>query len=546
MAHDFPLAVVIHAVDKASKPLAALAGRMNAFARHTTELGHSLTFGITAPVAALFTLAAHQALHAEEALFRLQDAAGGATEELEHAVKAAGELGGGLFDPADTADALAAMVKLGTTLDQALASVASTTDLAIASSTGLAESTGLTLKIIRAYGLELSDVAHVTDVLAKANAGTDIGLAGLADNLISLSPLAHSAGLQLADVAATVVALSKVNANPVAVLRASMAALLNPTKKVAESLAKLKIRREDIFRSNGALRSMADIVQVLEQHGAKAGDLLAIFGKRAGPGMTALLAQGSEAMRKNAAGFDQVGFAHERAAVRAESAEGSMRRLKVSLQELGTTIGNSGIIQYLNDVTKGLVKLVHEANAADPRIVKVFVAIAAGAAVLGPVIWTIGKMITALSAFAAAWGWLVEAVGVAAVALALPAEAIAALILAIPVAVGALIYFRHEIGKFFGDLADTLKGWADSIANTKAWKAFEWIISAGQLGLEGPAAGTGALGAAGGKALAGAAPVGSADVRVSFENAPPGMRAVVAGQHGIDLGLDVGYSMAGD
>lgn len=547
MAHDFPLAVVIHAVDKASKPLSAIAGRMNAFAKHATELGHALTFGITAPVAAIFTLAAHQAITAEEALFRLQDAAGGTADELEHAVKAAGLLEGGLFDPAETADALAAMIKLGTTLDQALGSVAATADLAVASSTGLAETSAATLKVMRAYRIELDQVAHVTDVLAKANSQTDLGLAGLSDNLIALSPLAHAAGLELEDVAASVIALGRVGANPTAVLRASIAALLKPSKAAAEVLgSKLKIRREEIFKANGALRSLADIVQVLGEHGAKAGDLLAIFGKRAGPGMTALLEQGHEALRRSAEGFDQVGYAHERAAVRAESAEGAMKRLRVAMVELGTTLGNSGIIENVRDVAKALGEVVKQANEADPRIVKVFLAIAAGAAILGPVIWTIGKMITALSAFAAAWGWLVEAVGIAAVALALPAEAIAALVLAIPVAIGALIYFRKEIGAFFSDLAKTLQGWADSISKTKAWKVFEWFATAGLAGDALGSLGTGALQSAGGQALAGAAPAGAADVRVSFENAPVGMRAQVTGQHGVDVGLDVGYSMIGD
>lgn len=562
----FPLAVVISAVDRVSRPLAAISGKISTFSKQASSIGAGLTVGVTAPVLGFFTLAARQAFATERAMHRLGDTTNATTAELAAAAKAAASVPGD-FDPHEGVDALTALAKAGLSLNEAMGALPAITNLAIAAEADLAQSARATAEVLRAYNLDLTETTKVTDLLFNANTKSEGGLSGVADSLIRLAPLARDLAIPVEQVAAAILTIEKVRGEPTAVLRASMAALIDPSKKAAATLARLKIRREDVFNSQGNLRGLTETLRVLQRQGATAQDMLDIFGKKAGPGLQALLQQGSEGLAKSAANLTQAGRAAAGAEKRLKGAEGALWELDNAFEDLKETVARSGVLDNLNRAARAVLGVVKALNELDPRIVSTIVTVATFAAVLGPVIWALGKV----------WGALVVVWNVATKlkpvlsglmfvfrALGLVVSLVAA-VLGLPVwaivAIGAAI---AAVIIWWDEWTGALKRWLSAFEPIR--KAMEW------LGINtGPSAKTQAAfdswlpkdkqasdrfdswlpadkngEGAGARALrratqGGGAAAGQIDVR--FLNPPQGLRATISKSLGVDLGVDLGPSM---
>lgn len=558
MGHkEFPFAVVIEGIDRVSAPLAKVGGSIQRFGDKAAKISQFAMLAITAPVAALFTESTLKSLSTERAMMRLGDATQATAEQLHAAAKATEEMAGG-FDKAQRLDALTAMSQQVGNLADALGALPATTNLAIAAEADLGETSKLTLKVLRAYGLEIGQVTHVTDLLASANAASDLGWQGVADSLISVSPLAHSLGLGIDDIAASIVHLGKVSANPVSVLRTSISKLLKPTKEGAKALAALSISRPDVFKSNGNLRSLSDIIGVLEKHGATATDMLKIFGMKAGPGLTALLNQGHASLERTAERLGKTGAAAEMAGKRSNSADGAFKRLRHSWEDLQDAIGESGVTDEVSRLANALSRMARSMAKASPERLKLVVDLLAIAAAVGPLSWLAVKVATGFGYFARSAAWLGRALVPVAAALGLPLELVAALALALPLMV---IYWDDWTGALTRWVKQT-----DSVREALNWINENLFFGAKDIfGKENsavvkqrfdsamPLGGTTAhqvrpvLGSEALKRAWGAGSVGGAggevEVNVNFKNAPPGTQATVERVRGARVGLDMGYSM---
>lgn len=536
MSKTLPLAVVISAVDRASAPLARLGARVSAFGEQASRVGAGLTLGVTAPVVGLFTLAARKALEVERAMHRLRVTSGATAEDLAAAAKQANAVPGD-FDPKDGLDALTQMGKLGLTLSQSLQALPHTTNLAIAAEAGLADASLQAVKVLRSYGLELDQVARVTDLLTQANATSELGLAGVADNLVQIAPLARELGLGLEEMAAASIALGKVSAQPISVLRTSMVALLKPSKQAAEALTRLHIRRSDLFDSNDKLRGMAHTVEVLSSRAATARDLVDIFGKKAGPGMAALLQQGSGQLLKTGAYLGKVGAGAEQATMRLEGAEGALWELDNTVDDLLLTLSSSGLMENIKSMAKGLANTAKAANEMSPSLVTAGLTAATVAAALGPVIWTTGKLFAGVEALKGAWVSLTAVLAPVAAALGLPAAALGGLLLALPLAIVYMDELNAAVDRLLGTWFE------DNVMDTKLYKLAEWFFTAGTVDSGSAIAERRANRQAAAGAKSAAAAPGTSEVVVRFEGAPAGTRASVTQATGMGVAVDMGWAM---
>lgn len=547
-ANAFPFAVVITAVDRASGAIGAISSRVNKFADRTQEIGRDLTFGLTAPIVTLGALATVQAFQSERALLRLEDASGATAEQLRAASEAGRDLLGD-FNPADPIDALTAMVRQGVSLEEALRALPAAANLATASEVGLADAARITLQVARAYKRDLADVVDVTDMLALTSAATEGGLESIAGQLVELSPLAGEAALELEDVVAAVRVLGRAGQNPTTTLRAALVALINPSKRAAEELARLKISPEDLFDAEGRLRSLAHLIGVLEQRGADGAAMLRLFGNRAGPGMAALLRSGELGLTRAREEIEKTGAAAEMAGRRHRSAQGGVVELENAIEDFGVSLSESGLTSAIAEVAREAAGMVRDIAGVDPAVTKGVLRMAAAAAALGPVIWTFSRLSAAISAASAAWSTLAGLAAPVATAFGVGASTAAA----VPLAAGAGILFEDEINAFMDKQpwAQRLSNMAANLIDSGAGQAAEWFLTGGGLvdwiTPQAPGLGTGraALELERAARSAPAAPA-SADVLVRFEGAPPGTRATVQRSSGVDVGLDVGYAMTRD
>ena len=259
-----------------------------------------------------------------------------------------------VFTAKQVADGMSYLALAGFEVDEIIASMPATLDLAAAGQVDLAQAADITAKIMRGMGLDVDELGHAVDVLAKGftTANTDLVMLGEAFSYVG--PLGRTAGKSLEELVASIQVMSDAG------IQASMAGtsmrqilgvLSGATESATKRLRDLGITTTD---TSGKLRPMADIVDSLNEALANSGPaektahLLAIFGKRAGPGMAALLNEGSQALRDyEQAMVDAAGTAKQIAETQLDNVAGEL-----------TKIGSvaSGIILSITSKTQGWLK----------------------------------------------------------------------------------------------------------------------------------------------------------------------------------------------
>ena len=177
-------------------------------------------------------------------------------------------------------------------------------------------------------------------------------------------------------------------------LRGTLAALVNPTKDEAELLGELSERIGGlglvIKNAEGDFVGFANIIRQLEDASFTADEALRLFGKRAGPGVAALLKIGSDEIFRFTQGLkDSDGITSDIAATMEVTLAGSFKKLFSAVEGLALSIGNNltPILQAVTGaVTDFINKFVEFREAIGPiaLILDVLVAGIAGlTAVLG-------------------------------------------------------------------------------------------------------------------------------------------------------------------
>lgn len=110
---------------------------------------------------------------------------------------------------------------------------------------------------------------------------------------------------------------------------------------------------------------MAEIVDTLSGAGITTAQAMEVFGDRAGPGMMALLAQGSEAISTMETKITDTNSASEMAAKQINTLEGSIKLLKSVMEELAITIGDILLPIIKDFVDKYVTPLINKLAKLD-------------------------------------------------------------------------------------------------------------------------------------------------------------------------------------
>ena len=129
-------------------------------------------------------------------------------------------------------------------------------------------------------------------------------------------------------------------------LRGILSALHNPTKDETLLLENLSERIGGaglrIADTSGKFLGFGRILEQLEQAGITTGEVLRLFGQRAGPGMAALLAQGSEAVSQLEADLKNAeGTTAHMAEIMENTLKGKLLLMRSSLQALSDQVGHN-------------------------------------------------------------------------------------------------------------------------------------------------------------------------------------------------------------
>jgi len=246
------------------------------------------------------------------------------------------------FTAQDAAEAMTLLGQAGFDANEIMASIPATLDLARASMTDLTTTADIMSNIMNGFQIEADDTARVSDVLAKAANATNTDVTQLGNAMKYVAPLAYQVGWSLEETASAAGLLSNAGIKSSmagTVLRNAISRLLSPTQKASGILASYGITLDSISPKT---HNFAQIIDILSQSGMTAGDVMQVFGMRAGPGILAMMNIGTGAIRNmNQTLLQSQGYAKEAADMMDAGWGGAVRRFNDAVESLKLTFGKA-------------------------------------------------------------------------------------------------------------------------------------------------------------------------------------------------------------
>lgn len=320
-SRNLVLQLLITAKDQASEVLERVFSALN----DTTNV---IAGKIRAAFTNLFGGALDSAIAFEAQLDQVQAKGDYTTESMTALKQAAIEIGQqfGLTgtEAAQGMEALAAAGLNATEVMQALPSVLA---LARAEGLGMDEAAEKLSDSLAAVGLGFDQAARMADVLAKGAKLSTTEASALAQALSTAGGIAKTAGLNLEQTVAALTALAAAGIKGEkagTALQAILTQLLNPASQASQELGELGITTRDL----------GGVIEGLAGKGAAGNAAILAFGETAGPGLRALITQGSGAL-----GELETGLRNAAGAAR-QTADEMAGNLRGALQALGSAWDN--------------------------------------------------------------------------------------------------------------------------------------------------------------------------------------------------------------
>lgn len=435
-----------------SSSLAGLSMKLDNVANTMNRAGATLTKSITIPALAAGAAAVKVSVDFDTALREIAAVSGETdltSESMRQLRQAALDLGrDGKFSAIEVAQGFTDLARAGLTVEQQMKSIAPVTALATVENIKMADAAEKALNINFGFGRSVEQLGNSVDVLAKASAATTTDMVELTDAFRYAGPVAYAAGQTFNETAAALGLLAQAGFKGSlggTTLRGAISRLAAPSKEATKALADLGIATEDtydilegeeldkaklelkdlgitgkeadqalrngaagaeasqkalarlgvqVFDTSGKMLPLNEIITLLGESGANVGDLMTIFGQRAGPGMAALIQQGPEALKALTAELDNAGGAAEQMAeVMLSGPEGAFLRLKNAAIELGIALGESGLVDDVANLATKFTDLFHSLAETNPELLYAAVRFIGIAAVVGPLTQLLAFMV---------------------------------------------------------------------------------------------------------------------------------------------------------
>jgi len=334
--------------DKLTAGLRRAQRRLKAFGDGVRSIGQRLV--AVATVAAVpFALSSRAFASFEQSMARVRALTGAAEADFQRLAAEAKRLGETtVFSASQAAEAMGFFALAGFDVQQILAAIGPTLDLAAAGQLDLAAAADIATKIMAGMGIEADRLGGAVDVLTKAMTTANTDLQQLGDAMKFVGPIAKTAGIAFEEVVAAVQLLSNAGIQAEmagTTLRGAILALTSPSKEAADKLQELGVRVTD---AAGDVRPLADIIDDLNRamDGLGTGQRLDVLGRlfpaRTAAGVAELLAQGADKLRDYTAALGNAGGTAARiAAVQLNTLKGQVTILRSALEGLGIAVGES-------------------------------------------------------------------------------------------------------------------------------------------------------------------------------------------------------------
>lgn len=287
------------------------------------------------------------------------------------------------YGAAQSADAMAQLATAGLNVTQIYGAMPSVLSLAASEQLNLTRAAEIATNVLTGYGMKIGEIPHAVDAMVKASVKANTSVDDLGEAFKYSGPIAHQAGIQFEEAVAATALMGNAGIKASmagTALRGAITRLLSPTEKISTTLEDLGV---NVATSDGKLRPLTQIVGDLAKKGAKTGDIMTIFGQRAGPGMAALIQQGSDKLAGLTKELENSGGTADRISkIQMKGWRGEVTRLKNAWEGLMIEIGDTGLLtgatKALTGVTTGVRGLADWVNTDGIPAVKNFSTTVAG------------------------------------------------------------------------------------------------------------------------------------------------------------------------
>lgn len=399
-----------------------------------TDLGSSMTLGLTVPIVAAGGAAISVAASFDDAMSQVQGALGDASADTEGLRQLALQLGSDtVFSATEAAQAMVELAKGGLTeADIKGGALAASMDLAAAGQLNLADAAETTVQMMGSFGLGAADATRIANALAGAANASSADVSDLTQAMSQCSAQASLAGWSLEDTAAALALFADhgvKGSDAGTSLKTMLQRLSAPTDQAADAMEAYGLEVRD---SNG---KMKDITGIADELTGKLGTLSdaerdaalqTIFGSDASRAAAILMQSGSEGLQKYIAATNDATAAETMANAQKGELSWALENMGGAIESASIAFG-SALAPAITAVA-GVIGNVAEAFASLPSGAQTAIAVVlALVAAVGPLLVVFGSVVAMLPALSEG---LLMLGGAFAVPLA-PALAVAAAIAAV-------------------------------------------------------------------------------------------------------------------
>lgn len=399
-----------------------------------TDLGSSMTLGLTVPIVAAGGAAISVAANFDDAMSQVQGALGDASADMDGLRTLALQLGADtVFSATESAQAMVELAKGGLTeADIKGGALAASMDLAAAGQLNLADAAETTVQMMGSFGLGAGDATRIANALAGAANASSADVSDLTQAMSQCSAQASLAGWSLEDTAAALALFADhgvKGSDAGTSLKTMLQRLSAPTDQAADAMEAYGLEVRD---SNG---KMKDITGIADELTGKLGTLSdaerdaalqTIFGSDASRAAAILMQSGSEGLQKYIAATNDATAAETMANAQKGELSWALENMGGAIESASIAFG-SALAPAITAVA-GVIGNVAEAFASLPSGAQTAIAVVlALVAAVGPLLVVFGSVVAMLSALSEG---LLLLGGAFAVPLA-PALAVAAAIAAV-------------------------------------------------------------------------------------------------------------------
>lgn len=379
-----------------------------------TQFGARMSLAVTAPLMATATQMTWAYATFEQSMVRTAAVAQATEAELAAMERTARELGATTqFTAQQAAEGMQFLAMAGFDATQTIEAMPGVLQLAASAQLDLATAADITTNILTGYGLAIEELARVNDVLVSAMTGSNTNLQQLGEAMKYAGPVASAAGIEFEDAAAALALMGNagIQASMAGTsLRGAVTRLLNPTGQVRDLIRELGL---DIYDTNGNLVSMVEVIAELERAQVSAGDMMALFGQRAGPAMQALVDQGSAALAEFVERLrESEGVAERIASMQEDTLAGSLRALRSAYDELALTLAGTAA-PALRDMIETVTETVRWFADLPEPVQRTVIAVGGLTAAVGPLSMALGALMRSLTVLSGPAGLIMLAAGAA-------------------------------------------------------------------------------------------------------------------------------------